>query len=54
METKRPLRVDLPKSEKIQFMVKCAENDTDMTTIVKKFISLYLSDNEVLMPLLSD
>ena len=50
----KSLRVDLPKDEQIRFNIKCTQNETNMTTIIRKFISLYLSDNEVLMPLLSD
>ena len=48
------LSVNLPRTDKKQFQVKCTLSNTDMTTIIKKFISLYLSDNEVLMPLLTD
>lgn len=50
----KSLRVDLPKDMQIGFNIKCTQNETTMTTVIKKFISLYLSDNEVLMPLLSE
>ena len=48
------LKVYVPDLTKIKFQAKCTENRSDMTKIVNKFISLYLSDNEVLMPLLTD
>jgi hypothetical protein len=48
------LKVYVPEFNKIKFQAKCTENRSDMTKIVNKFISLYLSDNEALMPLLSD
>jgi hypothetical protein len=48
------LKVYVPETKKINFQVKCTKNRSDMTKIVNKFISLYLSDNEALMPLLSD
>lgn len=48
------LKVYIPEAKKTEFQVKCTKNHSDMTKIVNKFISLYLSDNEELMPLLAD
>lgn len=48
------LKVYVPEITKIKFQVKCTENRSDMTKVVNKFISLYLSDNEALIPLLAD
>jgi hypothetical protein len=48
------LKVYVPETKKIEFQIKCTKNHSDMTKIINKFISLYLSDNDVLMPLLID
>lgn len=50
----KQLKVYVPELNIIEFKSKCTKNRSDMTKVVNKFISLYLSDNEALMPLLSE